>query len=111
MLSDSQLLSKTVNLRSTSDLVEHFRSRTQPVFFGAFHHPKMTIAEFQKHWPESATEIVERANQIVRGSFDLLGFRDLSFGTPPDWHLEPIAGKRSPLVHWSRVDYMAAEKI
>jgi len=43
------------------------------------------------------------------GKFDLLGFKDLSFGSPIDWHLEPLSGKRAPLIHWSRLDYLNAD--
>ena len=108
LISDRELVN-LLHSETGQDLIEHFRLRSQPAFFAAFHHPETTTTEFQKRWPESAVEIVARANQITRGSFDLLGFRDLNFGTPPDWHLEPIAGKRSPLLHWSRLDYLAAE--
>jgi hypothetical protein len=113
MLSDRELLSlcngEKLDARSVSDLLAHLRARKRPAFFVAFDRPEITAAEFRKRWPQSANEIIERANQIVSGSFDLLGFRDLSFGTPPDWHLEAIAGKRAPLVHWSRLDYLDAE--
>jgi hypothetical protein len=105
----SLLDSAMVKVRSTTELLEYFRSRTQPKFFPAFDNAEETTSAFQKRWPASTAEIIERANKIVRGSFDLLGFRDLNFGDPPDWHVEPIAEKRSPLLHWSRLDYLAAE--
>ncbi len=38
-----------------------------------------------------------RLIEFAAGIFDLLGFRNLSFGQPIDWHLEPVAGKRAPL--------------
>jgi hypothetical protein len=40
------------------------------------------------------------------GKFDLLGARDLDFGTPVDWHLEPTSGVRAPLAHWSEIDFL-----
>jgi len=48
--------------------------------------------------------IVEEANALCQGRFDLLDYRDVSFGDPPDWHLDPIARRRAPLVHWSLFD-------
>lgn len=78
-------------------------------FFASFDHPDATIDELRRRWPNAAAEIVERADRIVAGRFDLLAFRDLSFGEPLDWHLEPVAGKRAPLVHWSRLDYLDAD--
>ncbi|HEX5603233.1 MAG TPA: alginate lyase family protein [Pyrinomonadaceae bacterium] len=96
-------------LRSSSDLYTHFRDRTTPKFFASFNDPQATINELRRRWPEAEKEIVERADRIVAGHFDLLGFRNLSFGKPIDWHLEPTAGKRAPLVHWSRLNYLDAD--
>ena len=42
----------------------------------------------------------------MAGRFDLLGFSDLSFGDPIDWHLEPTSGKRTGAAHWSAIDYL-----
>ena len=53
---------------------------------------------------EASRAVVESAGEICRGRFDLLGYRALSFGDPVDWHLDPISGRRAPLVHWSQLD-------
>ena len=82
---------------------------TRAKFFAAFEDPRATINELRRRWPNAEKEIIERADRIAEGRFDLLAFRNLSFGTPIDWHLEPIAGKRAPLVHWSRLDYLDAD--
>lgn len=47
-----------------------------------------------------------RADRLLAGRYDLLGHRDLSFGEPVDWWLDPIAGVRAPGVHWSRIRYL-----
>jgi len=110
LISDDALLRLVDSgLKSTSDLLTHFRERTSPKFFASFADPQATINELRRRWPDAETEIVERADRIVAGNFDLLGFRNLSFGNPIDWHLEPIAGKRAPLVHWSRLNYLNAD--
>lgn len=96
-------------LKSTSDLLNHFRARTSPKFFASFTDPQATINELRRRWPDAEKEIVELADRLVAGHFDLLGFRNLSFGNPIDWHLEPVAGKRAPLVHWSRLNYLNAD--
>lgn len=89
--------------------LDHFRERTGPMFFAAFDDPRATIDELRRHWPNTEKEIIEHADCIVEGRFDLLAFRNLSFGTPIDWHLEPVSGKRAPLVHWSRLNYLDAD--
>ena len=55
-----------------------------------------------------AGAVVEQADRICEGKFDLLGFTNLSFGDPIDWHFEPVSGKRIPLLHWSKLDYLDA---
>lgn len=92
-----------------SDLIEYFRSRSGPAFFPSFNESEKTAVEFKTRRPESVQRIGEKADRIAKGKFDLLGFRDLSFGDPIDWHFEPQSGKRLPLVHWSKLDYLDAE--
>ena len=94
---------------SPVELLEHFRGRMNPTFFSAFVDPTATVVELRRRWPDAEKEIVDRADRILQGSFDLLAFHNLHFGTPIDWHLEPVAKKRAPLVHWSRLNYLDAE--
>ena len=60
-------------------------------------------------FPNEEHRIVTAADRICEGRFDLLGYKDLSFGGPiPNWHLDPISGKTSPLEHWSRINEVDA---
>ena len=93
-------------LSSSSEAVARVRARIKDSFFKSFADPNATIDQLRRTWPNAELEIIERANRIIAGRFDLLGFKDLSFGDPIDWHLEPIAQKRSPLLHWSQVNYL-----
>jgi hypothetical protein len=77
-------------------------------FFGGFHDLKKSVFEMKSRWPETARSIVEQADRICAGKFDLLGLKDLDFGDPIDWHFEPVSGKRIPLEHWSKLDYLDA---
>src|SRR5439155_7897509 len=60
---------------------------------------------------EARDEVVARAERLCRGSFDLLGYEALSFGTPVDWHLDPVSGRRAPRLHWSRLDPLDAARV
>jgi hypothetical protein len=94
---------------SAEGLLSHFRSRTRPHFFAAFAEREETRRELQRRWgAEAEAPVVGRARRIAEGRFDLLGFRDLSFGDPVDWHLEPVSQRRAPLTHWSRINYLDA---
>ena len=77
-------------------------------FFGGVRDLKATATELKSRWPDTAEQIIEQANRICDGRFDLLGLKNLSFGDPIDWHLEPVSGKRIPLEHWSKLDYLDA---
>jgi hypothetical protein len=94
---------------AAADLLEHFRSRSGPAFFAGFNSAEQTIAQLQSRMPQTAARLVEKADQICDGEFALLGFTRLSFGNPIDWHLEPTTGKRIPLAHWSKLDYLDPE--
>src|SRR6185503_20838583 len=85
-------------------LLRHFRSRDTPNFFAAFQSPDIARQELRRRF--SANEVVKKGERIVAGRFDLLGLKDLDFGTPINWHFEPIAGTIAPTVHWSQIDYL-----
>lgn len=87
-----------------ADLLEHFRTRTSPKFFAAFDDADATRREFQERFAGEHQALINRAEEITAGRFRLLGFDGLDFGEPVDWHLEPVSGKQTPLVHWSRID-------
>jgi hypothetical protein len=54
--------------------------------------------------PGLIAETVAAADRVVARRFDLLGYRDLSFGDPLDWHLDPVSGGRFPPIHWTLID-------
>ncbi len=99
----------TPGFSSASEFLNYFRDRSEPRFFPVFDDQNSAIDEFKRRWPDSVTEIVARADRITNGHFDLLGLRQLNFGDPIDWHLEPLAGKRGPRVHWSSLNFLDAE--
>ncbi len=53
--------------------------------------------------PEARREALATVQRCCQGRFDLLGYRGLCFGTPIDWHLDPISGRCAPRVHFSQV--------
>ncbi|HEY8223964.1 MAG TPA: alginate lyase family protein [Pyrinomonadaceae bacterium] len=102
-----ELLSLKDSPRSGEDFVEQWRARTEPRFFSSFNSRAETLADFRRLWPDAATEIIDSAKRISEGRFRLLGLPELNLGEI-DWHVEPSSGKRTPLRHWSRLDYLDA---
>ena len=102
-------LSCEQEVRSEHDLVELFRARKQPTFFAAFTDREQTVQELRHRLRDAVPQIIAEADAVVAGRFNLLGFQGLSFGDPIDWHLEPVSGKRAPLIHWSRLNFLDAD--
>ena len=99
------------HITSTASLFDYFRLRISPAFFAAFDDRAATLAELRRRWPGREESVISEAEQIAQGRFRLLGFETLDFGCPVDWHLEPVSGKRAPLKHWSRINYLNAEEV
>lgn len=55
-----------------------------------------------------AEQLVRSADLALEGCFDVLGIERLRFGCPIDWHLEPMSGRRSPLIAWKQLDSLDA---
>ena len=89
---------------------ERFRSLAPARFFAGASEPDLA-ALLGERLPAVRDEIVGRADRVAAGAFDLLGYRGLSFGDPVDWHLDPVAGRRSPFVHWSAIDPLDADAV
>lgn len=54
---------------------------------------------------------IAAADAACRGRFEVLGYHGLFFGDPVDWHFDPSSGRRSPLVHWSRINPLGAKVV
>jgi hypothetical protein len=103
----SRLEGRSIN---AENLLTHFRQRSPAHFFAGLRDRDETVRVLRQRFGRSAEEkVIERARRIREGRFSLLGLRDLDFGSPPDFHLEPTSGRRSPLMHWSLFDELGGE--
>ncbi len=57
-----------------------------------------------ERFPAERDAVIAIAEKAIAGKFDLLGYTDLDFGKPVNWHLDPRTGDRAPLLHWSQID-------
>ena len=68
-------------------------------------------------WPEAAGDASMRADRILAGHYDLLGYRGLNFCSSPsrgpsrqepdvDWHFDPVHHRHAPRVCWADVPYL-----
>ena len=74
--------------------------------------PKMALElrhEILKRWPGASADASARADRVMAGRYDLLGYRGLSFETddgPVDWHFDPVHRRRPPRVFWADVPFL-----
>jgi hypothetical protein len=61
--------------------------------------------------PDHRAQILSSAVSALQGRFDLLGYRNLWFGEPIDWHLDPVWSRRAPRVHWTQLDPLDASVV
>jgi len=64
------------------------------------------LALMTERIPGFKDRIVHQAEQICRHRFDLLGYADLDYGSPIDWHLDAVHGKQAPHQAFYRVRYL-----
>jgi hypothetical protein len=87
-----------------------FRRVAPQRFFAGATDPATAVL-LRERFPGECQRIVTAADDALAGHFDLLGYRGLSFGTPLDWHLDPVSGRRTPVRHWSRLDPLDAATV
>ena len=92
-------------------LFDKFYENSQSSFFQTFRNKEKTLSIFRRNFGEkSARFFIEKAENLVEGRFDLLGYQNLNFGKKVDWHFEPVSKKHSPLKHWKQFDELATDE-
>ena len=56
--------------------------------------------------PDTVAEILLQADRVCAHRFDLLGYSNLDFGSPIDWHKDPVSGKSAPLKPWYKIPFL-----
>jgi hypothetical protein len=75
-------------------------------FFFSLESAELVLKTIRQRLPQQAERIIHEANKICRHRFDLLGFEDLDFGNPINWHLDPVHGKQAPKKASYKVRYL-----
>jgi len=72
-------------------------------------------AKICERFPAAPGDATARADKILEGRYDLLGYRELRFRQSDgdaaasalvDWHLDPVHGRSAPRTFWSDVPYL-----
>ena len=75
-------------------------------FFASLADRTRTLAALGMVDPGVTTGLRERADAILAGTYDLLGYAHLEVVEPIDWWRDPVAGVRAPDRHWSRIAFL-----
>jgi hypothetical protein len=96
------VLSRRLN-RSYSDAINPV---VQGPFFAFADDRERTLASLRSADPAFESKLRNRADSIIAGRFDLLGYRGISIPDSIDWSRDPLAGVTAPQKHWSRIPFL-----
>jgi hypothetical protein len=93
-------------------LREHFMTR-EPCFLLEPSRWQVQAGAIRDEFCAAVEDAAARANRVLHGHYDLLGYTDLTFRTPEvadsiDWHLDPVHGRRAPGGFWRGVRFLDA---
>lgn len=66
-------------------------------------------AQVLARWPDAGAQAADRADAILLGRYDLLGYRGITYpgaGGDVDWHLDPVHNRSAPRAFWADVRYL-----
>lgn len=90
---------------SSAALIERLL-QSQQHLFPALTQQEEIVALMETRFPAERASILARADRVLANRFDIFEHEGLSYGEPVDWQLEPTTGKRTPLAHWSKFDFL-----
>jgi heparinase II/III-like protein len=88
-----------------SALARHFATRTSPFPVNARELPAL-VSTILRDFPSAREDAVTRAERILIGLYDLLGYRAVPAGRDPNWHSDPIHGRQAPRAYWADVPFL-----
>ena len=65
--------------------------------------------EVLAQWPNATSDAATRADRILAGRYDVLGYRQLRWTSPEgtvDWHFDPVSRRKTPVRFWADVPYL-----
>jgi hypothetical protein len=86
-------------------LTEHIRTRASAWPVQAKDRAQLTSL-IRNAVPDAVAAAKIRADRIIDGRFDVLGYRDLALGNPPDWHADAVHGRQPPQAHWAAIPFL-----
>src|SRR5579863_159894 len=95
------------------DFAKRMRRSSSPAkgnFFFAPDDVQARLDLLRQRLPAQVQSILAQAGKILRHRFDLLGYSDLAYGRPIDWHLDLVHARETPRKMFYRVRYLDFEE-
>jgi Heparinase II/III-like protein/Heparinase II/III N-terminus len=89
-------------------LADHFMTAAPRFLIGEAFRATLTSTILER-FPASAVDACQRAERILAGDYDLLGYRGLRFDHAAgaiDWHVDPVHNRRAVTEFWTSVPYL-----
>ena len=72
---------------------------------------RLVLSPAARALPDPPPYALDQAEKLCRHRFDLLGYKDLDFGSPIDWHFDPVHHKRTPRKPWYQIPFLDFDQI
>jgi Heparinase II/III-like protein/Heparinase II/III N-terminus len=100
-------------LAAHESLSDHFATRAPRFVLDPSKRAAISQA-IARGFPGAHQDAADRAEPLLEGRFDLLGYRDLSWtkrrtaqaARAIDWHFDPVHHRSAPRLFWTRVPYL-----
>jgi hypothetical protein len=86
-------------------LASHFASRP-PRFVLDPRTLETLRTRITRHFPDAGRDALRRADRVLEGRYDILGYRDIAFGAPPAWHKDAVHNREAPSGFWATIPYL-----
>jgi glycosyltransferase involved in cell wall biosynthesis len=86
-------------------------STGQPGFFFFPEQVPGLCSKLRELFPETADEIIRRAERICQHRFDLLGYEAVDYGAQIEWHCDRVHRKRAPRKPWFTLKYLDFDEV
>lgn len=95
---------------AAGELLNYFRQRLPARFFEGVA-DGATVELIRKHCPDHMARVQRSADDVCACQFEILGYGKLSYGSPVNWHLDPVAGTSAALCHWSQINALDCNSV
>ena len=89
----------------------HTANIRSPQFFFTSASVESVLKLLRQRLPQQAKQIVRQADKICCHQFDLLGYEDLDYGDPIQWHLDRVHGKQAPKKAFYKIRYLDFDEV